>query len=312
MPQDTTSKGFLQPIPRSSHTPWEKARRLVFIAFLLPAMTVLFVVTILPLTYLVVTSFTPLSLTRPNSFWFAGLLNYEQLFRDDRFWNSLWVQVRLSFWTVLLQLLIGLGLALLLNSRMKFLELIRSTFLIPMVIPPVVVALIWKILFTPDISILNWTLGLLTLPQPAWLADPVLALWAIIIADVWEWFPFVMLLLLAALQMLPEEPLEAAKIDGASRWQVFRHIMLPLLRPALLVAGLFRLIDSVKAFPHIFIMTAGGPGVATEATNYYAYLQGFSYTYIGFSSAIIVVMLLATFLMSLAMLKLMGKEVEIE
>ena len=288
------------------------SRRVVFILFLAPAMAVLFIVTILPLIYLVVTSFTPLSLTRPDSFWFAGLLNYEQLLDDDRFWNSLWVQAKLSFWSVSLQLLIGLALALLLNQKIKFLELIRSTFLIPMVLPPVVVALIWKILFTPDVSILNWTLGLLHLPQPAWLADPTLALWAIIIGGVWEWFPFVMLMLLAALQMLPEEPLEAAKIDGASRWQVFFHIMLPLLRPAILVAGLFRLIDSVKAFPLIFIMTAGGPGVATEATNYYAYLQGFSYTYIGFSSAITVVMLIATLLMSIMVLKLMGKGVEIE
>jgi multiple sugar transport system permease protein len=275
-------------------------------------MVVLFVVTILPLMYLVVTSFTPLSLTKPDSFWFAGLLNYEQLLEDGRFWNSLWVQARLSFWTVLLQLVLGLALALLLNKQLKFFEFIRSTFLIPMVLPPVVVALIWKILFTPDVSILNWTLGLLNLPQPVWLAEPTLALWAIIIADVWEWFPFVMLMLLAALQMLPEEPLEAAKIDCASQWQVFLHITLPLLRPALLVAGLFRLIDSVKAFPHIFIMTGGGPGVATEATNYYAYLQGFSYTYIGFSSAIIVVMLIATLLMSVAVVKFMGKAVEIE
>ncbi len=295
-----------------SYGQWTKSRGIVFVLFLVPALVVLFVVTILPLIYLIVTSFTPLSLTRPNSFWFAGLLNYEQLLEDERFWNSLWVQARLSFWTVTMQLIIGLGLALLLNSRIKFLELIRSTFLIPMVLPPVVVALIWKVLFTPDVSILNWTLGLLKLPQPAWLADPTLALWAIIVADVWEWFPFVMLMLLAALQMLPEEPLEAAKIDGASAWQTFWHIILPLLKPALLVAGLFRLIDSVKAFPHIFIMTAGGPGVATEATNYYAYLQGFSYTYIGFSSAIIVVMLVATFLTSVAVLKLMGKGVEIE
>jgi multiple sugar transport system permease protein len=180
------------------------------------------------------------------------------------------------------------------------------------VMPPVVVALIWKILFTPDISILDWTLGLLGLPQPAWLADPRLALWAIIVADVWEWFPFVMLMLLAALQMLPAEPLEAARLDGASRWQVFRHITLPLLKPAIVVATLFRLIDSVKAFPHIFIMTGGGPGTATEVTNFYAYLQGFSYTYIGYSSAVIVVMLIATLLMSVMLLYATGREVEVE
>src|SRR5437016_5485335 len=172
---------------------------------------------------------------------------------------------------------------------------VRAILIVPMVLPPVVVALIWKILFTPDISILDWSLGLLGLPQPAWLADPKLALWAVIVADVWEWFPFVMLMLLAALQMLPSDPLEAARLDGASRWQVFRYVTVPLLKPAIVVATLFRLIDSVKAFPHIFIMTGGGPGTTTEVTNFYAYLQGFSYTYVGYSSAIIVVMLLATF-----------------
>jgi len=112
--------------------------------------------------------------------------------------------------------------------------------------------------------------------------------------------------------MLLEEPLEAARLDGASSWQAFRHVTLPLLRPALIVAALFRLIDSVKAFPHIFIMTGGGPGTATEVTNFYAYLEGFSYTYVGYSSSIIVVMLLATLLMSLAVLRLSSREVEVE
>lgn len=285
---------------------------MVFAAFVVPAVLVLVVVTILPLLYLVLTSLTPLDLTNPASLRWTGLTNYQQLASDDRFWNSVWVQAQLSFWTVSLQLVIGFAIALLLNGRMRFLELVRSTFIVPMVLPPVVVALVWKILFTPDISILDWALGLLHLPQPAWLAEPRLALWAIIIADVWEWFPFVMLMLLAALQMLPGEPLEAARLDGASTWQAFRHVTLPLLKPAIVVAALFRLIDSVKAFPHIFIMTGGGPGTATEVTNYYAYLEGFSYTYVGYSSAIIVVMLLATFLMSLALLRVSNREVDVE
>jgi multiple sugar transport system permease protein len=284
----------------------------MFMAFVTPAVGVLVVVTVLPVLFLVATSFTPLDLTEPTSRRWTGLANYRQLAGDARFWNSVWVQGQLSFWTVSLQLVIGFAIALLLNGRMRALELMRSAFIVPMVLPPVVVALIWKVLFTPDISILDWALGLLGLPQPAWLADPRLALWAIIVADVWEWFPFVMLMLLAALQMLPAEPLEAARLDGASRWQAFRHITLPLLKPAIVVATLFRLIDSVKAFPHIFIMTGGGPGTATEVTNFYAYLQGFSYTYIGYSSAVIVVMLIATFLMSVIMLYATGREVEVE
>jgi multiple sugar transport system permease protein len=181
-----------------------------------------------------------------------------------------------------------------------------------MVLPPVVVALTWKILFTPDVSVVNWLLSLVGIAGPAWLVDPTLALWALVIADVWQWTPFVVLMLLAALQMLPEEPLEAARIDGASGWQIFLYIILPLLKPVLLVAGLFRLIDSVKAFPNIFIMTGGGPGVATEATNYYAYLQGFSYTFLGYSSAITVVMLIATFALSCTVIRLVGRTVDVE
>ncbi|MHB1134338.1 MAG: carbohydrate ABC transporter permease [Chloroflexota bacterium] len=293
-------------------TPWAQTRRRTFLALLAPAVIVLFLVTVLPTIYLIATSFTPLDLTKPASLRFTGLSNYQSLTTDDRFWNSIWVQARLSFWTVTLQMLLGLALAMLLNAKLRFLELIRSAFIIPMVLPPVVVALTWKMLFTPNISILNWVLGQLGLPQPVWLMDANLALWAIIIADVWEWFPFVLLMILAALQMMPEEPLEAAKIDGASGLQVFQHITLPLLRPVLVIALLFRFIDSIKAFPHIFIMTGGGPGTVTEATNFYAYLQAFSYTYIGFSSSIITVMLAVTLVMSVGIMRLIGREVDVE
>ena len=142
--------------------------------------------------------------------------------------------------------------------------------------------------------------------QPSWLTEPALALGAIVLADVWEWTPFTTLILLAALQMMPDEPLEAARVDGASPWQQFLWIILPLLRPALMAAGLFRLIDSFKAFPLIFVMTGGGPGVATEPTNYYAYTQAFNQTFIGYSSAMIVVMLMVTMALSALILGLPG------
>jgi multiple sugar transport system permease protein len=205
-----------------------------------------------------------------------------------------------------------LGAALLLNRRSRVLEAIRALFIIPMVLPPIVVAILWKVLFTPDISVLNWVLGLGHLPQPAWLAEPRLALPAIVVADVWEWFPFTLLMLLAALQMMPAEPIEAARIDGAGTWQVFRHVVLPLLRPAIVVTVLFRLIESVKAFPLIFIMTGGGPGTVTEATNYYAFLQGFTYSLLGFSAAISVVVLAGTFLLSYVIVRWVGTQVDVE
>jgi len=267
-----------------------------------------------PFAFLLLTSFTPLNLARPGTWWDFSrpLANFVELPGDGRFVNSLGVQLRLSVFTVAAQLLLGLGAALLLNRDSRVLEAIRALFIIPMVLPPIIVAIIWKVLFTPDISMLNWGLGLLRLPQPAWLADPRLALPALVVADVWEWFPFTMLMLLAALKMMPAEPLEAARIDGAGPWQVFRHIVLPLLRPTIVVTVLFRLIESVKAFPLIFIMTGGGPGTVTEATNYYAFLQGFTYSLLGFSAAISVVVLAATFLVSYLIVSWAGARVDVE
>ena len=289
-------------------------QRAFFFLLLSPALAVLAAVTLAPFAFLVLTSLTPLNLARPATWWDFGhpLANFADLRADARFVNSLGVQLRLSVCSVGLQLGLGLGAALLLNSRRRFLEAIRAAFIIPMVLPPIVVAIIWKVLFTPDISLPNWLLGLAGLPQPAWLADPGLALPAVIIADVWEWFPFTLLMLLAALQMMPDEPVEAARIDGAGDWQVFRHVRLPLLRPALVVTALFRLIESVKAFPLIFVMTGGGPGTVTEATNYYAYLQGFNYSLIGYSAAISVVVLAAVFGVSAVIIRLGGSAVDVE
>ena len=279
-----------------------------------PALAVLAVVTIVPFLFLLSTSLTPLNLARPATWWdfSAPLANFVELLGDHRFLDSLGVQLRLSIFTVAFQLLLGLGAALLLNSRLRFLEAMRALFIIPMVLPPIVVAIMWKVLFTPDISVLNWVLGLLGLPQPAWLAHPRLALPAIIIADIWEWFPFALLMLLAALQMMPTEPLEAARIDGAGHWQVFRYVVLPLLRPAIVVTILFRLIESVKAFPLIFVMTGGGPGTVTEATNYYAFLQGFNYSLIGYAAAISVVVLASVLVISYVIVSTVGARVDVE
>lgn len=286
--------------------------RRVLLALLSPALVVLALVTLGPLLYLLATSFTPLDLTRPQSFRFFGLVNYRQLVADERFWNSVMVQIKLSTSTVGGQLLLGLGLALLLNRPLPFRDLVRTGFLVPMILPPIVVAIIWKILFTPLLTPLNLLTIPLGLQQPSWLTDPDLALWTIVVADVWQWTPFTTLVLVAALQMMPEEPLEAARVDGASAWQRFVWIVLPLLKPALVVAGLFRLIDSFKAFPLIFVMTGGGPGVTTEPTNYYSYSQAFTLTFIGYSSAMIIVMLAATAALSAAIIRLPGLQPDVE
>lgn len=290
------------------------SRRRTYQLCLAPALAVLVAVTLVPTLYLLLTSLTPLDLTRPDTAWDFSRpwVNYTLLLQDARFHNSVWVQVKLSAATVGLQLVGGLALALLLNMRSGFIEACRTIFLIPMVLPPIVVAIIWKVLYTPDISPVHGMLEAVGMPLPALITEPNYALLAIIIADVWEWFPFTMLMMLAALQMMPEDPLEAARIDGASAWQVTCYIVLPYLRPALLVAGLFRLIDSIKAFPLIYILTDGGPGTVTEVTNYYAFVQAFNFSYLGFSSAITVVMVVATFLLSWWLINMIGTGVDIE
>jgi multiple sugar transport system permease protein len=286
-----------------------------FFAFCVaPSLAVLAIITLLPSLYLLATSFTQLSLTRPETLWDFSepLESYRQLWADTRFHNSVWVQIKLSFWTVLLQLLIGLGLALLLNMRTKLLEALRTVFLIPMVLPPIVVAIIWKVIYTPDISPMHGMFRALGWNVPALITDPDWALTAIIIADTWEWFPFTMLMVLAALQMMPQELLDAAKVDGASPWQLTWYITLPFVQGVLLVAGLFRLIDSIKAFPLIFILTDGGPGSLTEVTNYYSYLQAFNFSYLGFSSAITVALLAATIVLSWVIVRVVGWGVRVD
>ena len=285
-----------------------RQRRWFLTLCLAPALAVLFVVTLAPMVYLVATSFTPLNLTNLGTAWnfHQPLVNYRLLLSDERFLNSLWVQAKLSFWTVGLQMAIGIGFALLLNLRSGLLQALRTVFLVPMVLPPIVVAIIWKVLYTPDISPAYWLFRWLGWPVPSLITDPNWALPAIIAADTWEWFPLTMLMVLAALQTVPEELIDAARVDGANAWQTTVSVLLPYIRGTLMVAGLFRLIDSIKAFPLIYLLTDGGPGSVTEVTNYYAFEQAFNFSYLGFSSAITVVLVAATLLMSWALIRMTG------
>ena len=278
---------------------WNRSR--AFALGLAPALLVLTVITLGPALYLVVTSLTPLNLVNPlSAFDFSHPLgNYQDALTDSRFLNSVWVQVELSVATVVLQLAAGLGVALLLNADSRLLETVRTAFLIPMVLPPIVVAIIWKVIYTPDVSPLHRALAAVGLPLGSLITNADTAIWAIVLAETWEWFPFTMLMTLAALQMIPGDPIEAAAIDGANRWQMFRYIVLPYLRPTLVVCALFRLIDSIKAFPLIYVLTNGGPGTATEVTNYYGFVQAFNFSYWGYGSAIATMMVGGVFVLSL-------------
>ncbi|MCX7224830.1 MAG: sugar ABC transporter permease [Burkholderiales bacterium] len=279
---------------------YEAQRRRFTRMAIAPSLLFLLLVAGLPTAFLLVTSLTPGSLVNPGSLtdFREPLANYQNLVTDKRFHETLWVQARLSLYTVVLQVLLGTGMALLVHSGQDRWQSLRHLFVIPMVLPPIVVAVIWKLIYTPDISPIFHTAKALGFMLPAFTSLADFALAAIVVADTWEWAPFTYLMVLAALQNLPGEYVEAARMDGANPLRIFQHIVLPYIAPVLMVCTLFRLIDSIKAFPLIFLITGGGPGSVTEVTNYYAYLLAFNYGELGYSSAVTVVLLSITVVIS--------------
>ena len=201
----------------------------------------------------------------------AGTANYEDLLTDPQFLQSLWVTCIYTAITVSTELAFGLGIALLLNIDLPWIGLFRTALVVPMMITPIVAALCWKLLLDPDHGVVNYWIG----SHIVWLGRPDTALISVMVVNLWQNAPYVAVLLLAGLRSLPSEPVEAASIDGASRWQVFWHVTLPLLRPYILVALLLRTIFEFRAFDNIYVMTSGGPANATMTLSMFTYLASF-------------------------------------
>jgi multiple sugar transport system permease protein len=202
---------------------------------------------------------------------FAGTANFEDLLTDPQFLKSLSVTFIYTAITVTTELGCGLGIALLLNIDLPWIGLFRTALVVPMMITPIVAALCWKLLLDPDHGVVNYWIG----SHIVWLGRPDTALLSVMVVNLWQNAPYVAVLLLAGLRSLPSEPVEAASIDGASRWQVFWHITLPLLRPYILVALLLRTIFEFRAFDNIYVMTSGGPANATMTLSMFTYLASF-------------------------------------
>lgn len=235
---------------------------------------------------------------------FVGLANFLEIFgKDARFWNATWITVKFSGMSVLLQLGLGLAIALYLHREFPGRGLVRTVMLLPMVSTPAAVALIWVIMFNPSLGILNYLLSLVGFPPLLWLGHPRTVLPSLIMMDTWKWTPLMVLILHAGLQSLPLSPFEAARIDGASRWQIFRYITLPLLRPSIAVALIFRTMDSLKTFDTIYVMTEGGPNNASEILNLYTFQTGFKYFHMGYASALAVVLVLFVFAVNLLLIR---------
>jgi multiple sugar transport system permease protein len=221
--------------------------------FIIPTIAFLIVFNIFPLIYSLGYSFTDFHASSNEPAAFVGLQNYRDLLNDDHVWNNFSVTAKYVLLSVGGQVLLGFGVALLLNRRMPLKGLITTLLLLPMMMSPVVVGLFWQLLYSPSWGIINYVLGL---GDFAWLSDPDAALYAIAITDVWMWSPFVMLLCLAGLSAIPQHLYEAAAIDRASPWFTFRRITLPLVTPLLLIAVIFRTMEAFKTFDLAFIMSS--------------------------------------------------------
>jgi multiple sugar transport system permease protein len=209
---------------------------------------------------------------------FVGLENFRTELASGVFWQAFATTFILMAMALAVQLPLGLGLALLLHRRLAGSRLFRSALLIPMLLTPVAIGLMWRFMFEADLGVVNWLLRSVGLEGVNWLGSRWPALWAVTIVDSWQSIPFVMLMLLAGLSGLPQEPQEAARIDGASAWQVLVHVTLPMLRPVLLVVLTIRVIDLFKIFDVIYILTTrGGPGTATQTLGLLTYNTGFTF-----------------------------------
>lgn len=289
----------IQPVPTLTVRKRKKSgKSLTYFLMLFPALLIVFVTAIVPLLGMVGISFVNWDLASTIPPRFNGLDNFITMFHDARFLNSMKVQAILSVFILLVQLLFGLIASIALNHTSSKIKWIRGIMMAPFMIPAVVVALIWLTIFTPTLSPINSILDAVGLPSPNWLSSPGLTIMSIVIADTWNNMPFVILILLASLQGIPKDLYEAADVDGASKWKSLLYITLPALKPALILVGLIRLIESLKSFPLIYIMSGGGPGTSTEVTNFYAFVQGFQYSKIGYASALALFLFLITIIIS--------------
>jgi multiple sugar transport system permease protein len=241
------------------------ANRLTPYLFLAPAALIMVVALLYPIGYMVYASFLDWNPSqRIGEAEFVGLRNYINLLSDASFLESFWVTIKFAMVVVTLEMVLGVGLALLLDRNIRGMSVLRTLFILPMMIAPIVVGLMWRYMYHPTVGIFNRTLKSLGFEPIPWLSDGSWAFASVVIADVWQWTPFIFILSLAALQSLPQSAMEAARIDGATGWQQIIYIKLPLMLPVLIVTLLLRLIDAFKVLEVILVLTNGGPGLSTE------------------------------------------------
>lgn len=276
-----------------------RRERLVLLLFLAPSVFFLLVTSVYPLLNSLRLSFYSWNMTIPFSKpqWY-GLGNYTRLLDDPAFWNSVKVTLLFVGSAVTIELILGLGLALLATSGVRAMGLIRTVLLFPLMMTPVVAGVLWRNLFHSSYGVINHLIGLLGIPPQTWLGSIYLALPSVIVVEIWMQLPVVAFVLAAGISSLPTDMYKAAAVDGASPWQVFRMITLPLLKPVILVILLLRIMDAFKVFDIVFMLTYGGPGTKTEVLSLLIYKTGLKFLQIGQAGAMSWLFLLVIFVIS--------------
>ena len=309
--QSATQAVRARPTVESEAPSWARENRFALLC-IAPSIVILLALTVFPLVYAVYISFQDFYLPRPRAITFVGLQNYGDILADSRFWTSLKQSIFFMIGSITVEFFLGLSLALFFfeefrgrSAKAAYLPMI----LVPMMIAPVVVGYMWRLLYQVQFGPINYLLfEFLGLGPFEWTANPSTALLSVIIADIWQWTPFVTLVMLAGIVSLPQELFEVAEIDGASLYQRTRYIILPLLRRVTAIVLLIRVLDAFREFDKIFVLTQGGPGTATETAVFYAYLTGFKYFKIGYASAMSILLLIVTVIICVAIAKVFHKE----
>ena len=286
----------------------DRRHRLAAFLFVLPALVMLLAITIYPLIRTLQLAFVSLELSISPNEQYVGLDNFVRAFTDDpRFWNSMLNTGVLVFVGVGIQLVFGFVLALMANEMGRRRTVWVTLFMIPIMIAPVVAGFQFRVIFNDTFGPLNylieWASGGRITP-PAWVADPRTSLLTIMITDIWQWTPFMLLIILAGLESISQEIEEAAQVDGASYWQLLWRIRVPLLLPVLIIGVLIRMMDTFKTFDLVFLLTGGGPGSSSETVAFYTYLNGFRFFSMGYTAVLALIQLVIIVIISQVFLKL--------
>jgi multiple sugar transport system permease protein len=258
--------------------------------FIVPALVVVLAVIIFPWLFTIWMSMNEWKVGSPTTF--VGVTNYLRMPNDPRFVEAVVHTIYYTALSVILPVVFGTLAAVVFHQNFAARGFLRGVFIMPMMATPVAIALVWTMMFHPQLGVLNYMLSLVGIPPQLWVFNPNTVIPSLVLVETWQWTPLVMLIVLGGLAAIPTEPYESAQIDGASVWQVFRYITLPLITPFLFIAAMIRMIDAVKSFDIIFAITQGGPGSASETINVYLYSVAFVYYDLGYGSAIAVIFFL--------------------